>query len=224
MNRHDQFLNETVLLWDKLSLELARPYSIDPQSSRFAADAGTVLTALRHAPEKFGWEGRGQKLTDRVVKEFPQHQLIVDAADTWKHGELDSADRIVTTYVQSHFAVRDDGRFRFLRNVIRLNHPRLGKFDWQEVTRSAIQFWIAREKIDLKWSGTPHDGADAYRETALLTFEPGFQVRQHAAKLQFVRTDGAGWWEPVDPEQCTFAVVECPDLLTPAPILSDRFF
>ena len=217
---HDQFLNETVMPWDRLSVKLARPISVDPQTSTLVAEAGAVLTALRHAPERFGWPQKGAALHKAVVAEFNQHALITDAADSWKHGALKDPQRQTTFSVKSQFLLDCKGRSRFLRNIIHLQHATLGEFDFLYISRLAICFWLHRQNVALAWTGVIFEGADVFRNEALLASSPGIQVLQRAARISFVALDTQGALVPVSPGSHTFAVVDAQFLLEQEPIPS----
>lgn len=217
---HNQFLNEVVMPWDQLSIKLARPISVDPQTSTFVADAGAVLTALRHAPERFRWPQERGALHAAVVAEFAKHELITDAADSWKHGTLKNPRRQTTFSVKSQFLLDAGGRVRFLRNIIHLQHATLGEFDCLSVCRSAIHFWLRRQNVELSWTGVIFEGADVFRNEALLACSPGIQVLQHAARISFVVLDIQGNLVPASPGSQTFAVVDDPTLLQQEPIPS----
>lgn len=217
---HDQFLNETVMPWDQLSIKLAKPISVDPQTSTLVADAGAVLTALRHAPERFKWTQKGEALNAAVKAQFPMHELIMNASDSWKHGALKDPQRQTQFSVKSQFLFDQHRGFRFLRNIVHMQHATLGPFDFLIAARSAIRFWLQRQGINISWPGKIFEGAEIYREQAILVTSPGIQVQQRGVNLSFVMRDANGNLAPTDPGACFFAVLDDPSLLEMAPIPS----
>ncbi|MGV3727781.1 hypothetical protein [Hydrogenophaga sp.] len=206
-----RFINDAVMGWDSLSKRLASPICVDPDVSRVASDAGSLLSALRHAPELFGWPERRR---DAIAAELcPGHQVITDAADTFKHHKLRNSKRITKISVASVFLVEPGKGFRFIRNTLLLEHPELGQFDALLLTRDAIRFWLKHQNIDLAWPGIVFEGAEVFRDAALLTWIDGVQPAVYSARLITCGRDVDGSLVPRDFDDLRFAIVDDKTLL-----------
>jgi len=188
-----KFVNDIIKPWEGLNIELGQPYSVNPQISDFTSIANSLAISVKHLPES------AQKImTKELIPDSRSYEIISDLADSSKHGELRSAGRECTLSVGSMFERNDDGKVRFLRNVINIQHNTYGQVDFMTSLMEAAIF-IA-QKLDIRTSWSPkilNNGGD-FSDKIKVHASKKNQVLWTGMQLQFVRLGAEGKYEPVD--------------------------
>lgn len=136
-----RFANDILKPWDELDSLLVQQFAFQPDISDISRLAGYIAVAIRHQVDF-------SNLSDKQANHLSQaHQLISDAGDYWKHGELRKEERNSPISVAAAFEYCEDGTFRFLRNIVTLNHRALGMHDFMEASSQAAKFWMGQRVI-----------------------------------------------------------------------------
>lgn len=189
-----RLINDLLMPWDELSSALAFPHVVQPGLSKLGRDVGALIISFAHFPELL-WGADRREVAHRHC---PHYQLLVDAADTVKHGELKNPLRICRVNIRSRFEYLDGQGYRFLRNRAVLAHPKLGELDALLACRDAARYWIREVAPDLQWTGAVHLGPVLYRPIASLAFPVGMQPVLRSCRVELVSPNSTGGWAPVD--------------------------
>src|SRR5437762_9182051 len=143
-----RFINDVVKPWEILNRQLGEPYAMSPEVSDFTNRASSLAISIKHLPEF-----TKKLVAKNLIPESRQYELISDLADSSKHGELRLTERECNLTLGSMFERNDDGKVRFLRNVINIHHNTYGKLDFMSCTMEAALF--ISKKLDIKTSWSP---------------------------------------------------------------------
>ncbi|MBD0785810.1 hypothetical protein HUO09_05620 [Vibrio sp. Y2-5] len=198
MNKN-RFINDVIKPWEELNLLLVKQFAFQPDLSDVTRLAGGISIALRHQVDF-------SELSDRQTNEmcFSQN-LIVDAGDYYKHGELRNTSRNCPMVVVSNFEYKDN-EFAFLRNTVLIEHYTHGSYDFMKESLKAIQFWIQQHGYEITWQSEIKFAPRCFQHEAMLKFDPKYCFEMSSTRIQFFKENNAGALEPYSPEEVRFAV------------------
>ena len=196
-----RFANDILKPWDELDSLLVQQFAFQPDISDISRLAGYIAVAIRHQVDF-------SNLSDKQANHLSQaHQLISDAGDYWKHGELRKEERNSPISVAAAFEYREDGTFRFLRNIVTLNHRSLGMHDFMEVSSQAAKFWMGQKGYSIGWVGVPSTAEPTCESAARLKFNTKYCIEMSSVQLKFFKQiDDV--LVPFDPPEVRFEVYE----------------
>ena len=140
-----KFITNIVKPLDELNHLLCQRYAFQPEISDITRLAGSLAVSIKHQAEE---SGVSRSTTD---KESHENQLMPDVADSWKHGKLKNPARENSFSVGAQFERNDRNNVRFIRNIVTVNHQAEGEFDFMVASMIAIQYWITKLGISIKW-------------------------------------------------------------------------
>jgi hypothetical protein len=193
-----KYITDVVKPWEQLNSALSKPYAIEPGISDFSRIASSLAVAIKHSAEING-------LAIKVLEqESTPYKIMSDVADASKHGALRDASRNNTLTVSSMFEGNDEGKFRFLRNVVNINHATLGKIDFIESSKDASLYIMQKLNLQTHWTPIIYPGLKEFIDEVTLHASPVHQVSFNAFSLQFVKRNETGDLIPFDPPQWLF--------------------
>jgi len=110
--------------------------------------------------------------------------------------------------IESQFEYLHDSLFRFVRNVVVINHASMGKFDFMATAREAIGYWIKKLSMPIAWTPAFAEGSPEFHNEAALYFNPKHQIHMDSVKIQIVSRNSTGELVPFDPPEVRFTVYE----------------
>lgn len=188
-----EFLNNIVRPWDALNHDLSVPFSVDPELSDFTTRANGLAVFIKHFPEVI------QNIkSKRLIPKSRCYEIMSDLADSAKHRRLASSTRECRLRTGSMYERSDDGKFRFLRNVINISHKKYGRTDFITCAMEAALF-VANE-TDLKpiWSPKVFNNSGEFTTKMDLHASRTVQSTWRGMQLQIVRMNELGEYEPID--------------------------
>lgn len=194
MNSEDlEFLNNIARPWETLNRDLSVAFSVDPELSDFTARANSLAVFIKHFPEvtrNIKWK--------TLVPKSRSYEIMSDLADSAKHRRLASSTRECQLRTGSMYERSDDGKFRFLRNVINISHKKYGRTDFVTCAMEAALF-VANE-IGLKpaWDPKVFNNTGEFTNKMDLHASRTVQSTWRGMQLQIVRMNKSGEYEPID--------------------------
>lgn len=210
MNLADIFINDLCVPWDELNAFLALPYMVEPKLSSITRRAGGIAIGIKHQVDVKTEQNRmtGIKASTWQAQADAasiEARLMSDLADSVKHVRLGKPDRQCELHVVSRFEYKDD-RFSFIRNEVVLTHATLGKFDFIQVAKAAIKFWIVDMGIGIVWDPAVLEAEANFLNAATLEFDARYCVKAERTQISFFKRGSAGDFTPFDPPEVRFAV------------------
>lgn len=196
------FLTNIVKPWDELNSLLSQRYAFQPEISDVTRLAGSLSVSIKHQAEV---AGNSRTKTD---EESTENRLMSDVADAWKHGELKNPKRNNSLSVGSQFECSEDNNFRFIRNVLTINHATDGALDFMETSKEAIKYWINKLSMPISWNPPILEGDMEFHKEAYLFFNPKYQISMGSTNLQIVKRNSDNQLIPYDSPEVRFAVYE----------------
>lgn len=198
------FVNDAVKPWDELNRLLAKPFAYHPEYSDITRLANAIAVAIKHTAEA---SGAGRNATD---KESPDNRVMSDVADAWKHGsnKLKDATRKNEMHVSSRFEFDEKNEMRFVRNRVVIEHATLGSIDFMISSRNALRYWLAKNNIQLAWSGALLEGPMLFTRNAIVYYDPTQQLDMRSVRLETVQRGVDGLLYFADCPDVTFAMVD----------------
>ncbi|MEZ8026118.1 hypothetical protein [Enterovibrio norvegicus] len=198
----NRFINDIIKPWDELNSLLAHQYAFQPDLSDITRLAGNIAVSIRHQVDF-------AELNDKQANKLSlAHQVICDAGDYWKHGSLRKEERNCPITVAAAFEYTENGKFRFLRNIVTLTHKSLGESDFLETSAIAAKFWISQHGFNIEWSGTPTCAPQKFEQAARLKFDPRYCINMSSTQIKFFKKVGGGQFIPFDPPEVRFELYE----------------
>lgn len=195
-----RFANDILKPWDELNALLSQQYAFQPDISDVSRLAGNIAVAIRHQIDF-------SDLNDNQANKLCHaHQLISDAGDYWKHGSLRNEKRNSPLSVAAAFEYREDKTFRFLRNILTIEHKSLGQHDFMQTSAEAAKFWMRQKGILSEWKGEPFLAPTIYENVARLKFNAKYCVSMSSTRLRFFKEDRNGELIPFAPPEIRFEV------------------
>jgi len=198
----NRFITNIVKPWEQLNALLAQRNALQPDISDATRMAGSLAIEIKHQAELAGLT------TTSVLADSIAYGIMSDVADAWKHGKLRDSTRDNSLVVGSQFEGNDEGKFRFMRNVITIEHASFGKLDFITTSHDAILYWIQKLKLPIKWSPVIAEGPPEFHDEVFLHLNTKYQVSWSAMKIMFFRQSENGELIPYDPPQWKFALYE----------------
>lgn len=181
MNKNQlKFLNDILKPWDELNNFLMNPYCVSPELSDITRNAISIAINLSHFAENSGLCKRKETSDDLI-----ENTILIDIADMSKHSQLRDQRRENNIVVSSMFQCHDNKQFRFLRNVINVNHNTHGKTDFMEISLIAIRYWV--EKLELAIDREILYSNGEFYEKAKLIFNPQYCIQVKNTQYLFVK-------------------------------------
>jgi hypothetical protein len=187
-----RFMNDVVKPWDDLNTLLAQRFALDPDLSAVTTAAHALAVALKHQEDVVARaQHRSVKAVRRSIDAASiENRLMSDVADCWKHGSLGRPERNNSLNVEAVFEHAPTRGFRFLRNVISIQHNNLGEHDFINASLSAIRYWITTYGLRTSWTGTIAEGPLEFYPTAFLLYDPRYSISMISTRVTFMtRTD-----------------------------------
>lgn len=200
-----KFLNDIVKPWDELNQLLSQRYAFDPEVSDISRLAGGLMTAIRHQVDVVGWTKGKQPTVPRQAPPLA-HQLVLDAADFWKHGTLDNPNRNNSINVVAMFEYEQEQGFRFIRNGLFIEHATHAEHDLMEAMATAIHFWINVRGLDIQFDGKLQEATQEFGPVAYLNFNPQLCIEARSTRFKFFSRSFDGALFPVDPPDVRIAI------------------
>jgi len=185
--------------WTRLNEQLVMPWSVQPELSTIANDAGNLAVAIAHF-------GEPMQPPDKIkAGEAAQRSVHVsamrDVADAYKHGELSSANRRNTISTRAMVEWRKGQGFKWLRNGIFIEHATRGTFDFMIEAAKAIAWWANDFGAGRAEPFVPSviEGADAFRQAIFLFANPELHPNADRARILTFARQPDGSLRGVDP-------------------------
>jgi len=199
-----RFINDIIKPWNELNSLLRENFAFQPELSDITRLAGGIAVSIRHQVDF-------SSIDDKQANEScPAHKIIADAGDYWKHGSLRKEERNSPITVSAAFEFSEPEGFRFIRNIICIEHKSLGAHDLMETSATAIKFWLNHHNINLTWQGTTLESQNHFEPTARLGFNPKYCTSMSSVQLRFLKKNADGTYAPIDPPDVKFEVYEYP--------------
>lgn len=199
-----EFLTHMIKPWDQLNDLLSKPYAFQPNVNDLILHAANLAIAIRHQAEKSDIDEK------QASAECPAYEIIIDVADAWKHGNLRKPTRNNRLSLASHFEFNEENQFRFIRNVVKVEHASKGSHDLLLLQGEAIHYWMQKLCIPVKWVPAIREATATFSAEAALFFNPKYQVHMNLVTIQFVTRNPDGSYVAAYPEGYRFAVYELP--------------
>lgn len=197
-----RFINDTVKPWDELNSLLRENFAFQPDLSDITRLAGGIAVSIRHQVDF-------SSLDDKQANEScTAHRIIADAGDYWKHGNLRKEERNSPITVSAAFEFSELLGFRFVRNMICVEHKSLGAHDFMETSATAIKFWLNQHNININWQGVVLESESHFEPTARLGFNPKYCTSMSSVRLRFLKNNSDSTYTPVDPPEVKFEVYD----------------
>ena len=188
-----KFLTDIIKPWEKLNAELGTAYSMNPEISDFTNQANSLAVCIKHISEAC------QKIKPEVlIPQSRSYEIMSDLADSSKHGELRKSGRECKLSVSSMFERNDDGKVRFLRCVITIEHNTYGKIDFMNCAMESAIFVSQILNIQAKWYPKIHISEGGFSDEIKVHASASNQVAWKGMQLQFVKVKENGEIENVD--------------------------
>ncbi len=188
-----KFITEIAKPWEILNKELSKPYSVNPDISDYTIRANSIAVSIKHFPEAC----RKMKAKD-LIQESQSYEIMSDLADSSKHGKLNKKGRECRLTVASMFERNDEGKVRFLRNIITIQHNTYGKIDFMNCVMEAAIFVSNKINIRTDWSPKVFNNNGKFSDEIRVHASVNNQVMWGGMQLQFVRLNESGQYENVD--------------------------
>jgi hypothetical protein len=189
-----RFINDVIKPWEDLNDLLCQNYAVQSDLSEITRLACALAVSIRHQVDFF------LPFQNKKVSPFCfAHQLITDLADFSKHGSLHNTGRNCTITSSSAFEFCEDKGFRFIRNIVRLNHNTFGEYDFMKISAQAIGFWIKQKQISHNWIGISKESLHSFEPIARLIFNPNFCYSMNSTAFHFLQKNPNGEYVPVEP-------------------------
>lgn len=197
-----KFITNIAKPWDELNHLLCQRIAFQPEISDITRLAGSLAVAIKHQAEEANIE-RGV-----VDIESLENRLMSDVADSWKHGILKNPKRNNSFSVNAQFECDDKNNFRYVRNIVTVNHQSESAFDFMVVSMKAIQYWILKLQMTLCWQPAISEGSVDFHETAFLFFNSKYQVSMSSTGIQIVKRNELNQLIPYDGPSVKLAIYE----------------
>lgn len=197
-----RIINDIVKPWDELNSLLRENFALQPDLSDITRLAGGIAVAIRHQVDF-------SPLDDKQANQLcTSHRIISDAGDYWKHGNLRNEQRNSPITVSAAFEFSESLGFRFIRNIICVEHKTLGVHDFMETSATAIKFWLNQHNININWQGAVLECQNNFEPKARLRFNPKYCILMSNIQLRFLKRNSDGTYTPTDPPEVKFEVYE----------------
>jgi len=181
---------------------LSKQYAFQPDLSDITRLAGSIAVSIRHQIDT-------SELPDKEANALSlAHQIISDAADYFKHGNLRDKERNSPITVAAAFEYRDDKTFSFIRNIATINHNSLGQHDFMLTSSSAAKFWMSHHNLSINWSGEIIIAPHKYEEVAWLKFNPDLCINMSSAQCRFFKMTDDNELALYNPPNVRFEIYE----------------
>lgn len=199
-----RFLNDICKPYDELNALLLQRYAFEPELSDITRMAGSIAVSLRHIPESAGYSDKA------ISNESTDNRLIIDVADSWKHGSLRDPDRNSKLFVSAMFEWQPEKGFRFLRNGLGIVHSTFGEHDFLKVTSGAIQFWVQKLQFKIVWKGEGKilEALEEFHPTAFLFYDSRYCISMKNTRFRFFHRTENGELIAVDPDTVRMEICE----------------
>jgi hypothetical protein len=197
-----RFVTNIVKPWEQLNVLLAQRYVLQPDISDATRMAGSLSIEIKHQAELSGLT------TASITADSLEYKVMSDVADAWKHGKLRDSTRDNRLIVGSRFEGNAEGKFRFIRNVITIEHASLGKLDFITTSAGAISYWIGKLNLPIRWSPIIAEGPSEFHDEVFLYLNTKYQVSWSAMNIMFFQRSADGELNPYDPPEWKFALYE----------------
>lgn len=186
-----KFITEIIKPWEKLNLELGKPYLLNNDISDFTNQANLLAVSLKHILE--ATQGIEPKT---LISQSRSYEIISDLADSSKHGKLKKNSRECKLYLASMHERRNDVKVRFLRNLITIHHNTYGKIDFMECSRDCGLF--ISKKLNIDWTPQILNNSGEFTNEIRLHASKNNQIAITAMQFQFVELNEKGEYVNVD--------------------------
>ena len=195
--------NDVLRPWERLNAELINKSSVDSNISDFVSIAEDLCVKLSHFPEL------SRRKSLRSDKTSPAFAAVVDVADTLKHG-VHKKGRANSLAVSSMFEGNDEGRFRFIRNRVIIDHEMYGKLDFLEASREAVDFLIRKLGLNLFWKPTILEAPEVFDDKVSLDIYFTHQITWTGLTIEFVKRTAEGEFKHFNPPSWLFELRSAP--------------
>lgn len=197
-----RFLTYLIKPWDELNILLSQRFAFQPEISDVTRLAANLAVAIKHQAD-------GVSISRKVVDvESQENNLMSDVADVFKHVIVRDASRNNQLLVSSQFECNSENQFRFIRNIVTIDHASAGKVDFMLTSKQAIHYWIQRLNLPINWKPLIEEGSPEFHEYAFLYFNPRYQVNMESLNLKTFKKQNDGVLAPYAPPEVKFAIYE----------------
>jgi len=197
-----RFINDILKPWDELNALLVSQFAFQPDLSDVSRLAGNIAVSIRHQVDF-------SDLDDKQANQLSlSHKLISDVGDYWKHGKLRNELRNCPLSVSATFEYRDGPKFRFIRNIVMLEHVSLGNHDFMTVSAEAARFWMSQHGFNINWRGVPDHAKSVYEPVARMKLSPKYCVDLSSVRPQFLKIGRCNELVRFDPPDVKFELYE----------------
>lgn len=198
------FLTDVIQPWNEMISMLSFPWALHREKSKATRLAGSLAIAVRHLPEQVGIK---QKM---VHDECSANVKIYDVADAYKHAKLDKPERMNNLFVATYFEFNEQSRCRFLYSKLLVNHATHGEFDFMRVSAEAIEYWLGKLQLPIKWRSIFPVGTDDFHEIAKLHHNVDNSALVYELNIRWLTKDSGGTLVSADPPYVEFCLLKDP--------------
>ena len=199
-----RLLNDICKPYDELNALLAQRFAFEPELSDITRLAGSIAVSLRHIPEAVGFT------TNMISNESVANRLIIDVADSWKHGSLRDPSRSSKLFVSAMFEWQSERGFRFIRNGLAIIHSTLGEHDFLKTALEATHFWIKKLQFNIVWkeSGKILEAPEEFHPTAFLFYDSKYCISMKNTRFRFFSRNAEEEMIAIDPAEVRMEIYE----------------
>lgn len=206
-----RLINDIIKPWEELNSLLVKRFAYQPDLSDVTRMASSLAVSIKHQADL---RGVSQSTVDNASFE---NRLMSDVADAAKHGQLRNAARNNKLYVASYFQYAPTLGFRFIRNSLTIAHGSMGEHDFMVVSLAALRYWMNHIGFSLGRELAIAEGPNQFFPSAYLYFNPRYCINMTQTRLKFFEKLNDGSYQPIDPHEIKFEVVELPGNSNPTP-------
>jgi hypothetical protein len=201
MNLKLKFVTEIVRPFEVLNQSLIQQNSIDSDVSDYIAQAEMIAIRLNHLPEI------ANKKHLRGHKDCPAYQIIIDLANSRKHGVNTKALSIAELSVSAMFEYKDE-KYRFIRNALYIIHPVHGRVDFLKLVIETAEFISLNLGLNIFWNPEIREAESVFTENPSLLNEYKNQISYNAFQIQIFKRNKNGDLEFFDPPNISIQIEE----------------
>lgn len=198
-----KFVNDIIRPWEILNNELIKQNSIDSNISYFISIASDIAIKINHFPEI---------LKRNDLRSGSKFKIIVHLANSLKHNIKERKKKCKLS-ISSFFEVNSENKFRFIRNSIRVEHLKEGKFDFLELTKETILYLISKLNFNLFWNPKVLECPLIFEDEVFLNLVYKNQIAWSGMQIEFFKRNDEGILSHYDPPNWLFKL-ESPSEIT----------
>ncbi|MBK9767210.1 MAG: hypothetical protein IPP63_09415 [Chloracidobacterium sp.] len=157
-----RFTNEIVEPWDSLNASLSEQVALKPDLSDLTRTAGKLATAFKEMLRSNGIDPKQRALISSDIA------LMCVIADSAKASLFASASKKELLSIAANFEADGSGKYKFLRNIMLIDHKRLGQHDFLEAAKRVGCELIELLSIKTDWTPTIIESTTGFEDKVVL--------------------------------------------------------